>query len=201
MKTTGAAIKIFGLMISFLLIAITPSGAVAGEKEVVLDSGGQPVRANAPYYIWKPEERAWISRYGNRTLSPFSCPRRVVLFSNAIVETPPPVIFVLLSSSDDVVRVSTELNIMFARRFFCRDESGYWRVANSSLPIKEVVLSGSKSSYDSTFTIQKSVNGSYKFAFGSADKPIDIGLDGIYPGISRLVLSNTSSFGVSFIPA
>ena len=87
MKTTGA-IKIFGLMISFLLIAITPSGAVvAGEKEVVLDSGVQTVRANAPYYIWKPEERPWISRYGNRTLSPFSCPRRVVLFSNAIVET------------------------------------------------------------------------------------------------------------------
>ncbi|CAN6971151.1 hypothetical protein IGI04_034260 [Brassica rapa subsp. trilocularis] len=148
MKTAGV-IKIFGLMLSFLLIAITPSGAVvAGEKEV---------------------------------------------------ETPPPVIFVL-SSSDDVVRVSTELNIMFARRFFCRDESGYWRVANSSLPIKEVVLSGSKSTYDSTFTIQKSVNGSYKFAFGSADKPTNIGLDGIYPGISRLVLSNSSSFGVSFIP-
>ncbi|CAF2039502.1 hypothetical protein YC2023_106281 [Brassica napus] len=199
MKTAGV-IKIFGLMISFLLIAITPSGAVvAGEKEVVLDSGGQPVRANAPYYIWKPDEKAWISRYGNRTFAPFSCPRRVVLFSNAVVETPPPVIFVL-SSSDDVVRVSTELNIMFARRFFCRDESGYWRVANSSLPIKEVVLSGSKSTYDSTFTIQKSVNGSYKFAFGSADKPTDIGLDGIYPGISRLVLSNSSSFGVSFIP-
>ncbi|KAF8092266.1 hypothetical protein N665_0418s0002 [Sinapis alba] len=126
---------------------------------------GKPVKANAPYYIWKAEERVWISRYGNRTLAPFSCPRRVHP-----------------SSDDVVVRVSTELNIMFARRFFCRDESGFWRVANSSLPIKEVVLSGSKSSNDSTFTIMKSDNGSYKFAFGSAYKPTDIGLDGILPG-------------------
>lgn len=198
MKTAGA-VTILGLMTSLLLIAITSLGVVVGQKEAVLDSNGQPVKANAPYYIWKPEERAWISRYGNRTFAPFSCPRRVVLFSNAIVETPPPVIFVL-PSSDDVVRVSTELNIMFSRPFRC-PESGYWRVvANSSSPIKEVVLSGSKSSNDSTFTIMKFDSGSYKFAFGSADKPTDIGLDATYPGISRLILSNNSSFGVSFVP-
>ncbi|KAL0794028.1 hypothetical protein Bca101_065405 [Brassica carinata] len=197
MKRTGAI-----TILSLLLIGITSWGVVDGQKEVVLDSRGQPVKANAPYYIWKPEERAWISRYGNRTFAPFSCPRRVVLFSNAIVETPPPVIFALASSDDVFVRVSTELNIMFSRRFFCRNEFGYWRVvANSSSPIKEVVLSGSKSSNDSTFTIQKFDSGSYKLAFGRADNSTDIGLDGIYPGISRLILSNNSSFGVSFVPA
>ncbi|CAF2063995.1 unnamed protein product [Brassica oleracea var. botrytis] len=82
-----------------------------------------------------------------------------------------PVIFEL---SSDVVRVSTELNIRFSRPSLCPG-SRYWRVEDSS---KAVVLNGSKSSNDSTFTIQK-FGKSYKLAFGSADKPTDVGLERI----------------------
>lgn len=53
----------------------------------------------------------------------------------------------------------------------CR-ESGFGRVPDSSLPVKEVVLSGSRSSNHSTFTIKKS-DVFYKFAFGNGDKPMD----------------------------
>lgn len=62
------------------------------------------------------------------------------------------VIFVLLLL-DDVVCVLIEFNIMFVRRFFCCDEFGYWRVVNSLLLIKEVVLFGFKLIYDSIFII------------------------------------------------
>ncbi|WZZ26481.1 hypothetical protein YC2023_009882 [Brassica napus] len=134
MKTAGGAITIFGLMISFFLCAITASGFVSGEKEIVLDTIGRPVEFYAPYhaYFERPGANALICRYGSIETSGFSCPQRV--------------------------------------------ESGYWRVADSSLPIREIVLTGSKSSNDTTFTIKKS-DVSYQFAFGSADKPTDIGLD------------------------
>lgn len=47
MKTDGGAITVFQLMIPFLLVAIS---VVAGQKETVLDSRGNPEKANARYY-------------------------------------------------------------------------------------------------------------------------------------------------------
>ncbi|KAL0835573.1 hypothetical protein Bca101_087462 [Brassica carinata] len=128
MKTAGGAITIFGLMISFFLCAITASGFVSGEKEIVLDTIGRPVEFYAPYhaYFERPGANALICRYGSIETSGFSCPQRVIQMC--------------------------------------------------SLPIREIVLTGSKSSNDTTFTIKKS-DVSYQFAFGSADKPTDIGLD------------------------
>ncbi|KAL0807469.1 hypothetical protein Bca101_099961 [Brassica carinata] len=73
----------------------------------------------------------------------------------------------------------------------------YWRVEDSS---KAVVLNGSKSSNDSTFTIQK-FGKSYKLAFGSADKPTDVGLERIRIEDYRLILSNNSGFAVAFARA
>ncbi|WZZ13121.1 hypothetical protein YC2023_106210 [Brassica napus] len=48
---------------------------------------------------------------------------------------------------------------------------------DSSSSTKAVVLTGSKSSNDSTFTIMKSSDGLYKIPFGSADKPMELGLE------------------------
>ncbi|KAL0793283.1 hypothetical protein Bca101_064660 [Brassica carinata] len=79
-------------------------------------------------------------------------------------------------------------------------ESGFGRVPDSSLPVKEVILSGSRSSNDSTFTIKKS-DVFYKFAFGNGDKPMDyFGLEAIGRGVARLILSNNSDLRVSFVP-
>ncbi|KAF3600936.1 hypothetical protein F2Q69_00034501 [Brassica cretica] len=79
MKTAGGAITIFGLMISFFLCAITASGFVSGEKEIVLDTIGRPVEFYAPYhaYFERPGANALICRYGSIETSGFSCPQRV----------------------------------------------------------------------------------------------------------------------------
>ncbi|CAG7904337.1 unnamed protein product [Brassica rapa] len=175
-------------MISFLLVAIS---VVAGQKETVLDSRGNPVKANARYYILSPKEVRMAAITDKSFFDAISCPQRVVMSSEPL--TVEPVIFEL---SSDVVRVSTELNIRFSRPSLCPG-SRYWRVEDSS---KAVVLNGSKSSNDSTFTIQK-FGKSYKLAFGSADKPTDIGLERIRIEDYRLILSNNSGFAVSFAPA
>ncbi|KAF8068111.1 hypothetical protein N665_1151s0006 [Sinapis alba] len=191
MKTSGAIIL---LMIYLLLVAITSSGVVAGEEEEVLDTDGYPVVARASYLIdvRGPEGKLWVSQ--------FECSQRVVSISDEIEEGPLPVSFEL--SYDREVTVSTELKIKFELSTEC-GESEYWRVASrssSSSPTKEIDTSGSESSDDTTFTIMKTDKGDYKFAFVSADKPTDIGLDKISSGIWRLILSNNSVFGVSFVP-
>lgn len=89
---------------------------------------------------------------------------------------PKPVMFPF---STHFVHVSAELSIRFAWDTEC-DESGVWRVADSrdsSSATKEIFQSGTDLSSDSTFIIKKSENGSYKFVFGSSDKPQNIGLD------------------------
>ncbi|KAJ0236654.1 hypothetical protein HA466_0253610 [Hirschfeldia incana] len=206
MKTAGA-ITILRLMISCLLVAITASGFVSGEKEIVLDNLGNPVEFHAPYhaYFKRPGADALFSRYGSPETSGFSCPQRVVLIAYALVL---PIInsqvtFIPTSSDSDVVRVSTELKIRFAFPNHC-EEYGYWRAADSSLPIKEIVMTGSESSNDTTFTIKKIIKKSgisYQFALGSADKPTDIGLDYLDSGVQRLILSNYSDFNIRFVPA
>ncbi|CAH8330905.1 unnamed protein product [Eruca vesicaria subsp. sativa] len=163
------------------------------------ESFGQ-IRIRAAYLIevHSPKGKAWISEYGSDISDPYSCPQRVVAISDEIVELPLPVYFEL--SWDRELTVPTELKIKFEFSTEC-DESGYWRVANSSSsPTKEIVMSGSESSDDTTFTVMKSDKGYYKFVFGSADKPTDIGLDEIRSGVWRLILSNNSDFGVSFAP-
>lgn len=51
MTKTAGLITIFPLTISLLLIAITASGVVAGDSDVVVDSNGDPVKAYAPYFV------------------------------------------------------------------------------------------------------------------------------------------------------
>ncbi|CAH8306440.1 unnamed protein product [Eruca vesicaria subsp. sativa] len=203
MKTAGAITLIFPMMmISLLLIAITASGAV--DSDVVLDSNGDPVRAFAPYYIevrTSQGRRANISEFGIDENHALSCPQRVVAYSDELMGIAKPVIFLF---STHFVRVSAELSIKFAWTTEC-DEPGVWKVADSidgsSWATKEIFLSGTDSSSDSTFIIKKSENGSYKLAFGSSEKPQDFGLDEIRYGVWRLILSNNSGFTVSFVPA
>ena len=193
MKTDGK-ITILRLMIFFLLVAI-----VAGENEAVLDYLGLPLKARYNYHAVVhtiPKGGAFISQYGKLTRKGMKCPQNVLmLFGEDDISKRNQIQFVLSSSSSDVVRVSTELNIRFVHPL-C-NVSGYWRVANSSSPLKEVVMTGSKSSNDSTFTIQKSGDGFYKFAFGSADKPMSIGLQPIHVS-AKLILSKDIDFSVSF---
>ncbi|CAF1720832.1 unnamed protein product [Brassica napus] len=164
------------MMISDLLVVTTPFGVVAGEKEVVLDSNGNPVKSTALYFlkVQSPERTSWISRYGSGILSFDPCPKRVVSAPAGIMNPPEAFAFDL---SSDVVRVSTELNIRSVLMPpICR-ETGYWRVEDRSSSTKAVVLTGSKSSNDSTFTIMKSSDGLYKISFGGVDKPKELGLE------------------------
>lgn len=156
---TGAAIT-FQVIISYLLLGITTS-YVAGENEAVVDFYGKPVKANVPYYAGFVSTPAFITRYGLD--EPGSCPEGVVFSfdSNLLLRTP--IIFV--SSSSDVIRVSTEVSIKFALPSEC-DESGVWRVTDYAEDNDEVLLTGSGSTDDSMFTIEK-FHRSYKFAFKS----------------------------------
>ncbi|KAH0857257.1 hypothetical protein HID58_085518 [Brassica napus] len=173
--------------------------STTGENEAVLDYLGLPLKARYNYHAVVhtiPKGGAFISQYGKLTRKGMKCPQNVLmLFGEDDISKRNQIQFVLSSSSSDVVRVSTELNIRFVHPL-C-NVSGYWRVANSSSPLKEVVMTGSKSSNDSTFTIQKSGDGFYKFAFGSADKPMSIGLQPIHVS-AKLILSKDIDFSVSF---
>ncbi|CAF2098167.1 hypothetical protein HID58_095471 [Brassica napus] len=201
MKTVGAN-TIFRLMICFLFVAITAFGVVSGENEVVSDYFGRPVKINASYHIYvrsNPPLRQWITQL---PIWP-SCSDLVCMMSNHLNHFQRiPVKFLLppsSSSSSDVVRVSTELNIHFTG-VYCK-QSGYWIIR--SKPYEHVLLTGSRSSNnDSTFIIKKSVGKFYSLAFGSADKPKDLSLKYTdYRGtLAYLVSSNSTNFMVSFFP-
>ncbi|CAA7060185.1 unnamed protein product [Microthlaspi erraticum] len=159
---SGAAFT-FQVIISYLLLAITTS--VAGENEAVLDFYGKPVKANVPYYAGFVSTPAFLTRYGLD--EPGSCPEGVVFsFDSNLVPPRIPIIFVS-SSSSDVIRVSTEVSIKFALPSEC-DESGVWRVTDYAEDNDEVLLTGSESTDDSMFTIEK-FHKSYKFAFKSVE--------------------------------
>ncbi|KAF8080627.1 hypothetical protein N665_0932s0027 [Sinapis alba] len=192
MKTSDAMTMITIL----LVVAIT---AASGEKEVVLDSEGNPVKAHAGYLIRHSNPdggKASITHYSVRhhrfrgELRHLELYEEPVLLSAEESHGFEPVKFSLSSDvrSRKVVHVSTELHITF--RFPSRYFSGVWRVTNYSSPIKTVVLSRLPEQYGTTFTIQK-VKGGYWFAFGSADKPVTICADVL--GRSSIAILNLSN--------
>ncbi|KAF8080628.1 hypothetical protein N665_0932s0028 [Sinapis alba] len=195
-------------MITFLLVVamITATDVVSGEKEVVLDSEGNPVKANAAYFISHSNPYTFITRYNGHhrfiMRKPFSqLNPEPVLFSTRKKDVPRPVIFGVSSDvvASLVVRVSTELHIKF--RDPGHSSSGIWRVANNSSPIKTVVMPRSWSlDEEATFTIQK-LKGGYGFAFGRADKPVPICAKVVGVSyLSRLRLSNLSQVNMSCFP-
>ncbi|CAH8323820.1 unnamed protein product [Eruca vesicaria subsp. sativa] len=159
---TGGTIKILGMIISLLLVAIT---AASGEKEAVLDSLGRPVETDTPYLIRVDYgihidvvDEGWVSRYA---LPFFPCPKDVMVDRNipdyAIFS------FVSLLSLPDVLRVSTEFQIYFRPSNKRCWDSGYWRVVDG------LVLKGGGPDVNNTiFTIEKR-GGSYRFAFKGAE--------------------------------
>ncbi|CAA7024363.1 unnamed protein product [Microthlaspi erraticum] len=189
---TGAIIT---LMISFLLAAKTTSG----ENEIVLDFWGSPVKPNTWYF-------AQTEVIGGTYISRFKVPL-VPIFHSLSPETavftktsssflihPLPIMFVL--SSDVVVRVSTELNIKFAFPSAC-NETGFWQVRDDFFSQHMVHLMGTKSASDSTFTIKKSDDKVYKFAFGGTSvDPSDNSTDIVSlkengpPSLGRLKMRN-----------
>ncbi|RIA03999.1 hypothetical protein BRARA_K01771 [Brassica rapa] len=199
MKTVGA-IAIFQLVICFLFVAITALGVVSGQNEVVTDNFGRPVKANAPYLINVPTTPA-LRRWITQAYSFPTCSDNVFMMTNNLNHMARiPVRFVLpSSSSDDVVRVSTELSIQFTGTY-CKNVSGYWSIRSN--PYEHVVVTGSRSSNDSTFIIKNVRDRFYSFAFGSADKPTDLALKytDSRQAMARLALSGGTRFMVSFYP-
>ncbi|KAL1211592.1 Kunitz trypsin inhibitor 6 [Cardamine amara subsp. amara] len=176
------------IMISFLLVAITTTCRVVGEgNDVVYDGEGEPVKPNVPYYIsfMTSDYNMWICRKNMGSSDPKSCPQQPVMFTNPSI-APTPVMFILPSKSDTVVRESAKLKIKFVNPRHC-GESGFWRVVQKTNLEGEVVLNGSKSSNDSTFSIHKT-NEYYKFTYGDGDGdyPTTISLSNEYP-IYRLL--------------
>ncbi|CAH2058449.1 unnamed protein product [Thlaspi arvense] len=173
--------------ISILLVALTTFGVVVADvNQLVYDADGEPVKTNVPYFVsfMTLEYGMWICRM-NMGSDPMSCPQQPVMFTNPNI-APTPIMFVLPSSNSsyNVIHESTEVNIKFASHDRCR-ESGFWRVVqNSTSSQGEVVLTGSKSSKDSTFTIEKP-NEYYTFIFGNNDDRTTISLSN--EPISRLI--------------
>ncbi|KAF8080630.1 hypothetical protein N665_0932s0030 [Sinapis alba] len=201
MKTSDAM-----RMITFLLVVAMITAAsddvVSGEKEVVLDYKGNPVKANAAYFIGHrgPDIIASIARYTYKNRELRHKLRHIKFYEEPVLfsgEESPEYEAVKFSLSDDwesrkVVRVSTELQIRYNSPSPIFSE--VWRVNNISSPVKTVVVSEFPifwKDYGTTFTIQK-LKGGYGFAFGSADKPVTICAEVIgQTPIAELRLSNS----------
>ncbi|KAJ4899877.1 Kunitz family trypsin and protease inhibitor protein [Raphanus sativus] len=199
MKAVGA-ITIFQLVLCFLFVAITTFSVVSGENEVVTDNFGRPVKANDPYLInvlSTPPLRQWITQ-----LPPYpDCSDYVLMMTSTLNHFQRIAVrFILPSSSDDdVVRVSTELKIQFTGLYPCKKkQSGYWSV--SSEPIERVVLTGSKSSNDSTFIIKPIKDRFYSLNFGSVDnsREVLIKFTDYREKMGTLEFSNGTGFFASF---
>ncbi|CAA7058306.1 unnamed protein product [Microthlaspi erraticum] len=159
-------------VITLLLVALTAS-SVGGENEAVIDTNANPVMANTPYRVSTfiaafPEYLSRQTFHANVS----SCRERAVsTFKNIFPGRGEPVVFVLppSSSGDNVVRISTELNIKFTYPSRC-NESGIWRVSRleDKTSFETVLQDGAESRNDSTFTVRKTVRGTYKFFFGSS---------------------------------
>ncbi|CAA7058305.1 unnamed protein product [Microthlaspi erraticum] len=171
MKTS--AVITFPLLIFFLLVALTAS-SVGGKNEAVIDSEWKPVKANTPYLVlgFMSRDSEYLSRE-TFARNATSCRERPVLnYLHILPDRAEPIMFVLPSSSspDDVVRVSTELNIKFTNPSRC-NESGFWRVSgfDDKTLFETVLQDGSESRSDSTFTIRRTNPYTrYKFYFGSS---------------------------------
>ncbi|CAA7024548.1 unnamed protein product [Microthlaspi erraticum] len=186
--------------ISFLLVVVATFVVVvvvvADVNQKVYDADGEPIKTNVPYFVsfMTLEYGMWICRM-NMGADPMSCPQQPVMFTDPNI-APTPIMFVLPSSSSlsnssdvNVVHESTEVSIKFASRDRC-SESGFWRVVqNNTSSQGEVVLTGSKSSSDSTFTIEKP-NEYYTFIFGSNDDRTTISISN--GPISRLISTRFS---------
>ncbi|CAN8253772.1 unnamed protein product [Cochlearia groenlandica] len=157
--------------LSIFLLALTTLGVVifADETQVVYDADYEAVKTNVPYFVsfMTLEYGMWICRM-NMGTNPMSCPQQPVMFTDPNI-APTPIIFVLPSSTNSsenvAVHQSTEVNIKFATPDPC-GQSGFWRVVqNPKTSQGEVVLTGSKSSVDSMFTMELP-NEYFTFIFG-----------------------------------
>ncbi|CAN7134202.1 unnamed protein product [Brassica rapa subsp. narinosa] len=184
-------------MISFLLVAVTSSVVVSGVNEFVLDYQGKPVKPGTLYYVhhWHQKRDSWLYPGSFRT----SCPDTlaVVPTSYSLGERVQ-IMFNMVREDIGGVRVSTELNIWMPLGKTC-SKSGYWRFAfNSWTREYELVPTGSRSSSDSIFTIQKSDRRypSYEFVFGSENSTVIRFLE--LPSAPAFVSGKESAF--SFYP-
>lgn len=113
---------------SFLLFAFVLSvPSIEAYTEPVLDIQGEELKAGTEYII---TSAIWGAGGGDVSATNKTCPDDVIQYSLDQLQGLP-VTFSPASSEDDVIRVSTDLNIKFSIKKAC-DHSSVWKIQKSS---------------------------------------------------------------------
>nr|AAQ84217.1 Kunitz trypsin inhibitor 4 [Populus trichocarpa x Populus deltoides]ACS92488.1 Kunitz-type protease inhibitor KPI-D10.2 [Populus trichocarpa x Populus deltoides] len=114
--------------LSFLLFAFVLSvPSIEAYTEPVLDIQGEELKAGTEYIIGSI---FFGAGGGDVSATNKTCPDDVIQYSSDLLQGLP-VTFSPASSDDDVIRVSTDLNIKFSIKKAC-DHSSVWKIQKSS---------------------------------------------------------------------
>ena len=113
---------------SFLLFAFVFSKpSIAAHTEPVLDIQGEELKAGTEYII---TSLIWGAGGGDVSATNKTCPDDVIQYSLDLLQGLP-VTFSPANSEEDIIRVSTDLNIKFSINEAC-DHSPVWKIQKSS---------------------------------------------------------------------
>lgn len=123
MKWTSVPLLAVLLLVS--IINSPPFSSASEAPDPVLDTAGKKLRAGALYYIWPvyPTGGLLLDHPENKT-----CPLEIVQASTNQPYPGIPVSFSPIYPKKGVVRVSTDLNILFDKAYTPCPESHWWRV-------------------------------------------------------------------------
>ncbi|XP_022734369.1 21 kDa seed protein-like [Durio zibethinus] len=168
MKTTTVVV--------LLLFAFTTKsyffGVADATNEPVLDTDGEELRAGVKYYVVSPITGAGGGGLALGRLTDKKCPE-IVVQRRSDLENGTPVVFYNLDTNDDIVRLSTDLNVEFVpiRDRLCLT-STVWKIDDYDTSTGKwwVTTDGVKGNpgphtLQSWFKIEKSGNFGYKFNF------------------------------------
>jgi hypothetical protein len=114
---------------SFLLFAFVLSvPSIEAYTEPVLDMQGEELKAGTEYII---TSAIWGPGGGDVSATNKTCPDDVIQYSLDQLQGLPVTFSPASSSEDDVIRVSTDLNIKFSIKKAC-DHSSVWKIQKSS---------------------------------------------------------------------
>lgn len=113
---------------SFLLFAFVFSKpSIAADNEPVLDIHGEELKVGTEYII---SSMIWGAGGGDVSATNKTCPDDVIQYSLDLLQGLP-VTFSPANSEEDVIRVSTDLNIKFSIKETC-DQSPVWKIQKST---------------------------------------------------------------------
>ncbi|KAJ6364411.1 hypothetical protein OIU76_029375 [Salix suchowensis] len=151
---------------SFLLFAFVFSKpSTAADNEPVLDFQGEELKAGTEYII---SSVFWGALGGNVSATNKTCPDDVFQYSSDQLPGLP-VTFSPANSEEDVIRVSTQLNIKFSIKETC-DQSPVWKIQKSTNPEVQwfVTTGGEEGNPCNWFKIEKA-NLGYKLVYCPED--------------------------------